>query len=167
MNDSFPNRKWAVLADGTCDKCNRQLKGLAPSHHPYRKPFTDEQIRLASKSLAAYMEDRRRRGVDPEGDYELDARFEREWPKLKAAQRQKENAARAERKREEDRLRKQRQRERDAAKRVAEDLEAGRVPVPALRNNGRTDATAPEKSGHGGEPKRRRAREHNRFVRGL
>lgn len=77
--DDLPrNIITAVTADGTCTTCWRATKGqprpsmrgmLVGIKYPTigRAPLTDEQIEQARQDIERFWEDRRRRGIHPEG----------------------------------------------------------------------------------------------------
>lgn len=76
----------AVLKDGTCDLCWRsQLRGTVRRRSTDRE---DDKTLLAREALDDYFKDRRRRGISPDGNQDLDAAFEADtgWQKRERQQ---------------------------------------------------------------------------------
>jgi hypothetical protein len=76
-----PDIPRAVLADGTCDKCWRHNLKLQIRRKGSVLASSDDKAMQDREALAAYVANRRRRGIDPEGNADLDAAYEddREW----------------------------------------------------------------------------------------
>lgn len=76
-----PDIPRAVLANGTCDRCWRKKLRLQIRRKGSVLASPDEKAMQDREGLAAYMENRRRRGINPEGNADLDAAYEddREW----------------------------------------------------------------------------------------
>lgn len=126
----------AVLADGTCDKCWR-TKMKMQRRRPGGAIMSDDEAAQASReALEAYLNERRRRGIEPEGNKALDEVFEHDhaW---KQAEKIRIKEEIAERRRNNEPLG------------LQQISDPGRRKVPALRDNGNTRSTAQAKPGHG------------------
>jgi hypothetical protein len=82
----IPGVPRALLADGTCDLCYRAyLNGGIKKHRGNKGSDEAEARRIATarEGLEAYFRDRRNRGINPNGNAELDAAFEEDtgWQK--------------------------------------------------------------------------------------
>lgn len=159
VNREYPNAVWAATADGTCDKCWRFARGTKHNKPAWHKKIDDERLRLASVTLAAYMRERRARGVDPEGCGPLDEEFERDWEDIRKQKRREAHQKRlADKKAREEKERLEREG-------METNSETGRPPVPALRVNGNARASAPEEPGNGRVKETGRAYKHHRALR--
>lgn len=68
----------AARADGTCTRCDDQMKRTNGRFGVGYQPTEEEIVERGRREVQAYFADRRNRGVDPEGNADLDKAFERD-----------------------------------------------------------------------------------------
>lgn len=79
----------AVLKDGTCDLCwQKEIRGAVKRAAEGIPSREEREVTAARESLQSYFRSRRSRGVDPAGNADLDAAFERDtgWTKRQRAE---------------------------------------------------------------------------------